>query len=160
MTRTRVSLLIALISMGVVLAPGAWAQITPAAETGEITGFVRDKDTGRPLTPANVTVQNQTWGTMSLEDGSFVIKNVPVGTYTLRVEMMGYADQVLANVEVGAGETTRVIFEVKGEIVATIAEVQLTGKKKKIDRTSTSTAHSLSAAYNSALPVHTLEEVI
>jgi len=59
-------------------------------QTADITGHVIDRRTKKPLHYANVFLSNTTFGTATLHDGSFQITNVPSGTYTLVVSMMGY----------------------------------------------------------------------
>ncbi len=148
-----------LVSLGLACVEPASAQ-APAAQVGDIAGVVRDKGSGKPLSPANVLVMGTSWGTMSLEDGSFVIKNVPAGTYRLMVQMMGFEDGIVEDVEVEAGQTTRVSFELKAKIVQVLEAVQITGTKKKIDRTSSETKHFMDSDDIAALPVDDVEEVI
>jgi len=68
--------------------PGA--QMEPPGATppqvGDVSGTVRAAESGSPLPYASVTVEGTNWGAMTLEDGTFTIKNVPAGTYTLRVK--------------------------------------------------------------------------
>ena len=63
------------------------------AQTGRITGKVTDTKTGEPLPFANVVVlgTSPNMGAMTLNDGTFTIVGVPVGTYTVKAMMMGYS---------------------------------------------------------------------
>lgn len=157
----RIAGFVGLVGVWLIAASGSWAQ-DPATSggVGEIAGTVRDVSTGKELSPANIVVLGQSWGTMSLEDGTFVIKNVPAGTYDIMVLMMGYADKTVRGVEVLAGRTARIHFELQQEIVTTIGTVEITGKRKMIDKTETGTAHSMTAEDISILPVDDVEEVI
>jgi len=163
---TRVLWIAGLIIVSGALVTGARGQepagLVPGSgtDTGEISGSVRDAVSGQPLTPANVLILGTNWGAMSVEDGSFVLQNVPIGTYDLQVQMMGYSTDTIEGIEVRAGLTARAVFELKQEIVAVLGEVQVTGKKKKIERESTSTSHVQTADDISALPVDDIEEVI
>jgi len=131
-----------------------------ASEVGTIAGSVKDKASGKPLAPANILLLGTTWGTMSLEDGSFIISNIPAGTYRLMVQMMGYEDELVANVEVQAGQTTRLDFQLSFKIVKTLDVVQIVGKKKQIDKRETGTSHQMDAEDIAALPVDNVEEAI
>lgn len=139
--------------------PTALAQV-PATAVGDIAGNIRDMSTGQPLYPGNVLILGTSWGAMSLEDGTFMIQNVPLGTYDLKVQMMGYEDRTISGVEVREGQRTRVTFEMKGQIVAVIPEVQVTGQRKLIDKNRTGTSHHVSAEDIADLPVDDFEEVI
>ncbi len=131
-----------------------------AASVGTLRGSVRAQGTQEPLCSANVLVLGTTWGAMTLEDGTFRILSVPAGTYDLRVLMMGYGEQVQRGIEVRGGQEEEVAFELESEVVATLAEVQISGKREKIDRIQTGTAHTISAEDLSDLPADNIEEVI
>jgi outer membrane receptor for ferrienterochelin and colicin len=131
-----------------------------ASEVGEISGVVQDAASGKPLAYASVLVEGTTWGTMSLEDGTFVLKNIPAGTYKVRVSMMGYSDQSLATVTVPAGGTTPLTISLTERVVATLPEISVLGQKPKIDKTSTAVRHSRTAEELSDLPVDDFAEAI
>lgn len=69
---------------------------------GCIRGYVRDLDTAQPLAYANVIVVGTTSGTMTLQDGSFEIRGIAPGTYTVRAMMMGRSSATIGNVVVHA----------------------------------------------------------
>ena len=50
-----------------------------------IKGFVKDKESGEPLIGAVIQVKNTSFNTMVKLDGSYVVKGVPSGTYTVGV---------------------------------------------------------------------------
>ena len=68
--------------------------------TGSLTGSVTDISTAQPLAGANILIENSEWGAASDSWGKFRIPDVPVGSYTVRIEMMGYRPQARANVHV------------------------------------------------------------
>jgi hypothetical protein len=68
--------------------------------TGSLTGYVVDIGTAQPLVGANILLENTELGAASDPKGHFNIASVPVGSYTVRVEMMGYRPQSRANVHV------------------------------------------------------------
>ena len=55
-----------------------------------ISGFVRDKHNGEPLPYTNVFLSETTIGTASDVNGYFILPNVPEGTFTMKVMMIGY----------------------------------------------------------------------
>lgn len=102
------------------LAPLAQAQQQPV---GTIVGQVF-REGRTPLLGAQVQVVGTNLGALSAAEGRFVIRNVPVGTRTVRVQSMGYAadDQT---VTVTAGATATVTFQMREQAVA-IAPVVVT----------------------------------
>lgn len=76
------------------------------AQTGAIEGRVIDTN-GAPLPGANAVLVRAERGTATRADGRFVIRDVPVGTYRLRVSLVGY-EAAADTVAVVAGETTEV----------------------------------------------------
>ena len=123
--------------LGVLLCvPGLSAQ-----EAGTITGRVVEGSTLAPISGATVSVAET--GALTNASGRFVITGIPAGTYTLRVQQIGYADAT-EEVTVGAGETVNVTIEMTteavglGEIVVTSGygeqqEAELTGVIQAIE---------------------------
>jgi outer membrane receptor protein involved in Fe transport len=60
------------------------------AQNSEIRGRLTDASTNEPLVGATVTLVGTTMGASSDASGSFVIANIPTGSYTLRVAYVGY----------------------------------------------------------------------
>jgi hypothetical protein len=57
---------------------------------GTLRGFVRRADTGEPVKYATVFTDGREFGGPTLFDGQYVVRSVPVGTYTLSAEKVGY----------------------------------------------------------------------
>ena len=72
--------------------PVLLADYAQAQATGKIAGKVIDAETGEAIPYANVVILGTSMGAMSVEDGSFFVDRVPVGTYSVKVMMMGYED--------------------------------------------------------------------
>ena len=60
-------------------------------ENTSISGFVREKDTGEPISYANVFLSDNSLGTATNQDGYFVIPNITPGNYKLNASMIGYS---------------------------------------------------------------------
>ena len=67
---------------------------------GTLTGRITDLDTHQPLVGVNVMLEGTDLGAAANAEGRFRIVNIPVGSYTVRVTMMGYKAQARANVHV------------------------------------------------------------
>ncbi len=127
--------------------------------TGSITGKVTD-DAGKPLPYANVLILGTAWGAMSNEAGVYTIKNVPVGTYTLRVMLIGYEDQRVADVRVDRGESASADFKLKQKVVGIMDLVDVTAARERIKLKESSTGHQLRASDVENLPVDEVSELI
>lgn len=61
---------------------------------GQISGVVMDKDLGEPIPYATLIINDSAGkfisGNSSLEDGTFIIKDVPAGKHTFIAQFMGY----------------------------------------------------------------------
>ena len=73
--------------------------------TGTITGIIEDVDTGEPLPGVNILIEGTVRGTGTNGQGAFVLANVPGGTHTLIVSMIGYERQRIENVVVQDDQT-------------------------------------------------------
>ncbi len=76
-------------------------RMSARAEDGVIRGRVTDA-AGAPLAFVNVVVQKLDLGALTDTTGAFTVKDVPPGTYTVRVSFLGY-EPVERTVRVGAG---------------------------------------------------------
>ena len=71
-----------------------------AGITGSLAGFVRDNETGNALSGANIIVKGTTLGTMAARNGSFLIQNLPAGTYDIEARMIGYSQFIYQDVRI------------------------------------------------------------
>ena len=71
---------------------------------GSVRGFVRRADTGDPVRYATVFTDGRGSGGPTLFDGQYVIRDVPVGTYTLGVEKVGYGSASTSVTVTAGGE--------------------------------------------------------
>lgn len=78
---------------------------------GGITGSVRDHQTHQPLAGANIQVLGTLRGASSDEQGNFFIENIPPGSYSIRVSMIGYRNGTLEKIAVEAYRETHILIE-------------------------------------------------
>lgn len=129
----------------------------PAAATGRISGKATEK--GSPVSFANVVVLGTKQGTMTDETGAFVIAGVPVGTYQVKLQAIGY-DPVIQTVQVNAGQTAMVNFTVGQTKVVKEVETIEVRAEKRIDTKSSTTKQSISAEKLKEIPVDNLSQAI
>ncbi|HXF95797.1 MAG TPA: TonB-dependent receptor [Gemmatimonadales bacterium] len=87
----------------VVVALGASA-LAAQQTTGKIEGTVADQ-AGVPIAGAQVLLVGTSFGAITNAQGYYFINNVPVGTYTLRAQFIGYAPTELRGLRVLGGQT-------------------------------------------------------
>ena len=81
-----------------------------ASSAGSITGEVIDADTHQPLIGANVMLLETDLGNATSTEGKFSINNIPVGSYTISVSMIGYESVSRANVNIYSQRQTPLKF--------------------------------------------------
>jgi len=130
-----------------------------AATTGKISGTVTDQATGDPLMGANIIVDEAQMGAAADMNGNFIIANIPPGTYTVRVSMIGYATQVIKELRVEIDLTTKLnvdlnVESIMGEVVEVVAQ------KKVIKKDVAGSQKSVSAEEIQNLPVSDVGDVL
>lgn len=144
----------------IVLALLGFASSVALAQTGTVTGTVlADKD-GKPLPYANVMLVGTTLGAMSLTDGKFEIKGVPIGTYTVRAMMMGYETVEKPGVIVNAGATASAAFRLKEKVVAQMQEILVTGERSMVEVTETKVTGNVTEDQVQNMPVDDIIEAV
>ncbi len=120
----------------------AWAQAT-----GSITGRVTTTD-GDPAEAVSVGLQGQALGSITNGQGTYTIKNVPAGSYTIRVSSVGLkAEQ--QQVTVDAGQRVSLDFQLT-ESTAQLQEVLVQGAR-------TNKFNRVSSEYVGKMPLKNLE---
>lgn len=128
-----------------------------AAASGRISGRALEK--GSPVSFANVVVLGTKQGTMTDENGAFMIPGVPVGTYQVKLQAIGY-DPVIQTVQVNAGQTATVNFNVgQTKVVKEIETIEVRAEKR-IDTKSSASKQTISAEKLKELPVDNLSQAI
>lgn len=99
------------------------------AQSGVITGTVKDRNTQEPLVGVNVVVENTSppTGAVTDLDGNYRLV-APTGSYTLRASFVGYTEQRKFNIVLTSGNTSIINFELEEE-TTTLNEVEVTAKR-------------------------------
>lgn len=99
--------------------------------TQTIRGFVLDKQSQSQIPGASIVLlgTEPLKGTLSDANGRFIISNVKVGRYDIKISYMGYKEIVIPNVVVTAGK--EVVLDIgMEESIAALNEVVVSGSKK------------------------------
>ena len=131
-----------------------------AGNTGKIVGLVTDKNSGDPLIGVNILLEGTNLGSSTDLDGTFIILNVPPGTYTVVAQYIGYSEMRLENVKVNVDLTTELNFAMQetslelGETVTVVAERELVTKDL------TASTAKVDAEQIQALPITEISEAL
>jgi hypothetical protein len=121
---------------------------------GTIRGTVMDS-TGAVLPGVSVTITNLATGftrqTKSGDDGTYVVPNLPLGTYSVLAEASGFAPLTQKGVNVGAGSSVTVDVSLKTGSVAT--QVLVVGDAPILEPSRLDLSRTISAEETENLPL-------
>lgn len=83
-------------------------------QSGNISGKVTDSQTDQPLPYSNILLVSTGFGTSAKVDGTYSIRNIPEGKYTIRVSYIGYK-KVEETVEIVRNKTVELNFRMEPE---------------------------------------------
>lgn len=105
-----------------------------AQTTGELKGTVTEEDGKTPIPFANVVIEEKgkmVTGQAADIDGNYWIKNINVGTYTIKFSSAGLPNVTYPNIDIKAGSITTLYPKMKADV--TMKEFVVTTTKIKID---------------------------
>lgn len=129
-----------------------------AGTTGRIAGRILDAKK-QPLAGVTVALPEARLGAMTDEDGRFSIVNIPAGSYTVRVNLVGYRPVTTTNLLVSADETTRMDLTLV-EAPVQMEEVVVSARRPVVEINRTSTVAIVPREEIQALPVQELQDVV
>ncbi|MFN2315039.1 MAG: TonB-dependent receptor domain-containing protein [Gemmatimonadales bacterium] len=141
----------------VVLMVMVWgAADTAAAQgSGRIVGRIIDEDQGGAVTGATVELVGTTRTTTSGLDGRFTLTDIPAGTVTLRVRMLGYTPKTVTGITLTAGGVVEQMVGISRQALQ-LAEISVSAEAER-----GSVSEALNQQRNSANVVNaiTAEEI-
>ncbi len=149
---------LSIIAMGIIVT--LFFAASSYAGLGKIAGKITDEANGEPLPGAQVQILGTTMGAAADAQGQYFLLNVPPGTYTVKISMMGYATKEIQDVRAQLDVTTSLDVQLKttvleGETVSVVAERPI------VDKTMTATRINFSPeVIDNVLPTNTLNQVL
>lgn len=131
--------------------------ISYAGTDGTIRGEVKDVD-GNPLPGAQVYIAELQIVAVCDTDGKYIILNIPVGTYDVTVEMLGYQKQIQKNVEVIMDKTLWLNFSLPVAVIEG-EEVEVVGRREMVEKGSTAKKITVDKEAVEALPIRDVTEL-
>ncbi|MGE5683245.1 MAG: TonB-dependent receptor [Bacillota bacterium] len=149
------NLLVFSIFLGMALLSNTFGQ-----STGKIMGKVVDKNTGEPVSFANIVVEGTSLGAASDEEGKYVILNIPPGVYSVTASYIGYQKTTVKDVRVNVGFTSKLDIQLtSGEI--TLGAIVVQGEKNPLIRQDlTNPTVAITSESIQVLPVDNISDVI
>lgn len=129
-----------------------------SSKAGKITGTLVDQETGKALPGAVVMLEGTTMGAAADLHGTFAIYNVPVGTYNVVIQLIGYSKTTVTAVEVTAGEAASVDVALQSEVL-TGQTVTVTAKALRNTEASLLKERQRSEAVSDAISAEGLSRV-
>jgi len=113
-------------------------QASKGSVLGQISGIVVDKNLGYPIPYATVLINNAEGklvsGNSSQDDGSFIIKDIPEGAYTLQVQFIGYKTYS-KSIEIDSGNKLVNIGSIQLEAdIASLEDVTIIAERSTIEQ--------------------------
>lgn len=106
--------------------------LASAQQTGTVSGRVVDQSTQQPLAGVQIFVEGTQRGSLTNQDGRFLIPNVPAGPQQVRASLIGY-NRGLETVDVPAGGTATADFALSQSAVELGAViVTATGERQSL----------------------------
>ncbi|MBI4540642.1 MAG: TonB-dependent receptor [Gemmatimonadetes bacterium] len=141
-----------LVALGLLASRSASAQAV-----GSVTGVVTDQQSGQPLAGVQVFLEGTGRGVLTQENGRYFLINVPVGTYTLVAELIGYATVQHQNVVV-ATDIARVINVQMVTQAVAVAEVVVEAERVPlVELRASGSSNTLTSEDIEALPVTSIQ---
>ncbi|HWK02765.1 MAG TPA: TonB-dependent receptor [Puia sp.] len=100
--------------------------------TGNITGRITAVD-GQPIELVSITLIETNRGTLTDIKGNYTISNILPGKYTIRIQLLGAKEKDIP-VEVTAGETATVDFQLAKENIQSMQQVTVTGNRNRLSK--------------------------
>lgn len=130
-----------------------------AQTTGKIAGRITDQTDGSGLAGANIYLENSSLGASADAEGGFYIINIPPGSYTVVVQMVGYKTQRIVDFRISVNRTAYIEAALEPSIMeGEVIEVRADKISVKKDQTSSMT--TVSSEQMNLMPVENLDAVI
>ena len=113
---------------------------------------------GEPLPGAQVFIQDLGIGAIADLEGNYILLNIQAGQYDVTVAMIGYATQIMQDVDIVIDQAVWLNFELKVEAVEG-EKVIVSGEKALVERGSTSKKITVSKEAIEALPIRDMGDL-
>jgi len=128
--------------------------------TGKLSGKITDAETGQPFPGANVFLSGTNYGAATDIDGYYMILNVPPGTYSLNVQMIGFQNIRQDNIKVLTDFNSINDFKLTAQVLEAGTQVEVIATRPDIQRDRTSTLAVIGSEEIDKLPVLEMGDLV
>ncbi|TVR77688.1 MAG: TonB-dependent receptor [Chitinophagaceae bacterium] len=134
--------------------------ISGFAQTGTISGNVKDKRDNMPLIGVNVFIQGTSIGTSTDFDGNYRLENVPHGQYNIEFSYLGYERTVHTGIRVQRGETVTLDITLSEGSISIDEEIVIVGERPLVDVNESRSQSVISSDVIEAAPVRQIQNLL
>ena len=127
--------------------------------SGKIEGTVTDQ-ANVPIANAQVFVVGTSFGAVTNDKGYYFINNVPVGTYTVRAQFIGYAPAEVRGIRVQGGQTATMDVKMQSSAVVLTGITVTAAANPLVPRDQVASKSIISGALVGGLPVDDVRNII
>lgn len=98
-------------------------------QNGTVEGIVLDAETGNPISYVYLFIEDVNRGQTSHSDGTFTFKEIPAGSYTLKMQRIGYQTQTQP-IKVPADDTLKVTLSMQSTVLSNEG-IEVTGHRER-----------------------------
>ncbi len=131
-----------------------------AGTVGKISGKVINEETKEPLPGVAVSIVGTKMGALTNEAGEYYILNVPVGTYIIRAQLIGYAQVDVTNVGVSVDLTTYTDFSLSKKALELGKTIIVRAERPLVIKDKTTTIDITSGDQLQQMPVRGYDQVV
>ncbi len=130
-----------------------------AGTAGKITGTITDEKTDIPLSGANIYLEGTSIGGITDESGYYVMLNVPVGIYNIKISYIGYTPVTVQEAKVSIDLTTRVDMKLSSKVLQSKDEIVVIAKRPLLKKDEFTSRHNVTAEEMEVQPVDDFTQV-
>ena len=133
--------------------------IITQAQVGSLSGKLTDENSNENLVGAYVRVVGTYGAAISDENGSFVIKNIKPGRYSINISFIGYQQKIYNDIDIKRGINTLLNVRMIPQ-TNTFETVKVIGEKKIIELDDAKSSITLNKKDISEMNVRDVQEVV
>ncbi|HRP94059.1 MAG TPA: carboxypeptidase-like regulatory domain-containing protein, partial [Ignavibacteriaceae bacterium] len=100
---------------------------------GNLTGTIKDAETGEALPGVNVIIKGTYYGAATDINGKFKINNISVGSYNVDISLIGYKTVQYTGIQIEADKTKELTVKLEETVLTLGQDVVVIGEKPLMD---------------------------
>ncbi len=131
-----------------------------AGTAGKISGRIVSEETGEPLPGVAVSIVGTVMGSLTDENGEYFILNVPVGSYTVKASLIGYAPVEMTDVRVSVDLTTYNDYALSKKALELGKTIRVVSERPMIIRDKTATIKIIETEEIENMPTRGYQDIV